>query len=62
MKGAKVLMRGQVKGHRAEPVAWTYRRADGGKSFYTSLGNTEDFQGLLLPALLENAMVWGLSK
>ncbi len=62
MKGANVLMRGQVKGHPAEPVAWTYRRTDGGKSFYTSLGNTEDFQGLLLPALLENAMVWGLSK
>ena len=62
MQGAKVLMRGQVKGHPAEPIAWTYRRADGGKSFYTSLGNTEDFQGLLLPELLENALVWGLSK
>lgn len=62
MQGAKVLMRGQVKGHPAEPIAWTYRRADGGKSFYTSLGNTEDFQGLLLPALLENALVWGLRK
>ena len=61
-KGAKVLMRGQVKEHPAEPIAWTYRRADGGKSFYTSLGNTEDFRGQLLPSLLKNALVWGLSK
>jgi len=62
IEGAKVLMRGQVKGHPAEPVAWTYRRADGGKSFYTSLGSTEDFRGLVLPQLLENALVWGLSE
>ena len=62
MPGAKVLMRGQVKGHPAEPIAWTYRRADGGKSFYTSLGNTEDFQGQLLPELLANAIAWGVNK
>lgn len=62
MQRTKVLMRGQVKGHPAEPIAWTYRRADGGKSFYTSLGTTDDFQGLLLPELLENALLWGLGK
>ncbi len=62
MEGAKVLMLGEVKGHAAEPIAWTYTRTDGGKSFYTSLGNIEDFQGRLLPELLENALVWGLSK
>lgn len=62
MKGTKVVMWGQVEGHPAEPIAWTYRRADGGKSFYTSLGNTEDFRGLVLPALLGNALVWALGK
>ena len=62
MKGANVVMWGQVEGHPVEPIAWTYRRNDGGRSFYTSLGNAEDFRGRVLPALLENALVWGVSK
>ena len=57
----EVLMRGRVKGHASEPVAWTFRRADGGKSFYTSLGNTEDFKGDVLPLLLVNAISWCLN-
>ena len=61
-KGANVLIRGQVKGHPAEPIAWTFRRADGGKSFYTSLGNTEDFHSEVLPGLLANALHWGLGE
>lgn len=61
-KGANVLIRGQVKGHSAEPIAWTFRRADGGKSFYTSLGNTEDFHSEVLPGLLANALHWGLGE
>ena len=62
LKGANVVMWGQVEGHPVEPIAWTYRRNDGGRSFYTSLGNAEDFRGRVLPALLENALVWGVSK
>lgn len=62
VKGAQVLMRGEVNGHPAEPIAWTYRRADGGKSFYTSLGHTGDFQKPVLPTLLENALAWSLNK
>ena len=62
MPGTKVLLRGQVEGHPAEPIAWTFKRAGGGKSFYTSLGNTEDFEGKVLPVLLANAIAWGLSK
>jgi len=62
MPKTKVLMRGQVQGHPSEPIAWTFKRADGGKSFYSSLGNTEDFRGKVLPVLLANAIAWGLSK
>ena len=62
MDGAKIVMLGQVEGHPTEPIAWTYRRADGGKSFYTSLGNAEDFRGVVLPVILENALVWALSQ
>ena len=62
MPDAKVLMRGQVQGHPSEPIAWTFKRADGGKSFYTSLGNVDDFRGQVLPELLANAIAWGLSK
>ncbi len=58
--GAQRLMSGQVEGHPAEPVAWTYDRADGGKSFYTSLGHVDDFAAEVLPRLLVNAIVWSL--
>lgn len=57
-----VLMTGQVEGHPSEPVAWTFQRADGGKSFYTSLGHVEDFRGDVLPRLLTNAIEWGLNR
>ncbi|MCA8999439.1 MAG: isochorismatase family protein, partial [Planctomycetaceae bacterium] len=42
--GAQVLLTGQVDGHPAEPVAWTFKRADDGKSVYIALGHPEDFQ------------------
>ena len=53
-----VLLEGVVEGHAPEPVAWTFRRADGGKSFYTSLGHVNDFHGPILPPLLLNAIEW----
>lgn len=55
-----VLLWGSVEGQPAEPVAWTFRRGDGGKSFYTSLGHVEDFSGEAFPRLLENAIRWAL--
>lgn len=58
--GATVLMHGQVEGQAQEPVAWIYRREDGGKSFYTSLGHVDDFRGEVLPRLLVNAIEWSL--
>jgi len=60
--GTQVLFTGRVEGKPPEPVAWTYQRADGGKSFYTSLGHVDDFRGEVLPKLLVNAIAWCLEK
>jgi type 1 glutamine amidotransferase len=57
---ADVVLEGVVEGHAPEPVAWTFRRAEGGKSFYTSLGHVDDFRGPVLPPLLLNAIEWCL--
>ncbi|TWT83087.1 Trehalose utilization [Planctomycetes bacterium CA13] len=57
-EGTTVLMDGKVEGQGSEPIAWTFTRADGGKSFYTSLGHKDDFAGDVLPKLLVNALDW----
>ena len=50
-----------IKEKPTEPVAWTtmYR---GGKVFYTSLGNTDDFKTAPFNQLLVNAILWALNK
>ncbi|MDG2221352.1 MAG: ThuA domain-containing protein [Rubripirellula sp.] len=60
-ESAGVLLVGRVPGADPEPVAWTFRRGDGGKSFYTSLGHRDDFRGAVLPDLLANAIDWALT-
>ncbi len=60
VQGTSVLAEGKVKGYPAEPIAWTFKREDGGKSFYTSLGHPSDFESDLLPKLLFNAIQWCL--
>ena len=55
-----LVLEGVVEGHAPEPVAWTFLRTDGGKSFYTSLGHVDDFRGPVLPRLLLNAIEWCL--
>ncbi|MEL7267371.1 MAG: ThuA domain-containing protein, partial [Planctomycetota bacterium] len=55
-KGAVPLLHGKIPGQPSQPVAWTFRRSDGGSSFYTSLGHTSDFQGPVLPGLLSRAL------
>ena len=57
---ADVVVEGVVEGHAPVPVAWTFRRADGGKSFYTSLGHIEGCGGGVVPHLLSNAIEWCL--
>jgi type 1 glutamine amidotransferase/nicotinamidase-related amidase len=59
-EGTTVLLTGTVEleGAQAEPVAWTYTRADGGRSFYTSLGHEGDFENPVFRQLLVNAVRW----
>jgi type 1 glutamine amidotransferase/nicotinamidase-related amidase len=56
---AAVILEGKIAEADAEPVAWTYVRADGGRTFYTSLGHPEDFVQPAFRRLLLNAVRWG---
>ena len=58
---AVTLLRAQVEGKPAEPIAWTFERADGGRSFYTSLGHEKEFEQECFIRMLENGVQWGLS-
>jgi type 1 glutamine amidotransferase len=55
---ATTLLIGSIPGKPDEPVAWTNRRADGGKSFYTSLGHPDDFSELAFRKLLVAGLHW----
>lgn len=55
---AKILLTGTVEGQPPEPVAWTFDRKDGGRSFYTSLGQIKDFDRIEFVRLLTNAIYW----
>ncbi len=57
-KNTTVLMTGEIKGAPVEPVAWTFQRKDGGKSFYTSLGHPGDFKQPEFVRLLANGIYW----
>lgn len=54
----RLLMTGRVEGHDPEPVAWIFTRADGGRSFYTSLGHVKDFENPAFTTMLTNALRW----
>lgn len=56
--GTNVLWMGQIANQPAEPVAWTFVRADAGRSFYTSLGHESDFANDAFSALLLNGAHW----
>lgn len=58
--GAHVVLTGRVEGFSAEPVAWTFVRSDGGKTFFTPLGHPEDFDNASFQRLLENGIRWAL--
>jgi nicotinamidase-related amidase/type 1 glutamine amidotransferase len=55
---ATPLLIGMIPGKPDEPVAWINQRADGGKSFYTSLGHADDFSEPAFRAMLVAAMHW----
>jgi type 1 glutamine amidotransferase len=52
------LLTGTVEGRPSEPVAWTFTRAAGGRSFYTSLGHPADFENIEFIRLLTNGIHW----
>ena len=57
-----MLLLGTVEGQPAEPVAWTFVRADGGRSFYTSLGHVDDFAKPEFENFLANAIRWSCGQ
>jgi type 1 glutamine amidotransferase len=59
--GAKVLLTGEIEGHPAEPIAWTFTHRGGGRAFYISLGNANDFTNPSFARLLKNGLLWAAS-
>jgi putative heme-binding domain-containing protein len=59
-KDAEQLLTGSIPGH-TEPIAWT-RIRNGGRIFYTSLGQPEDFKNESFIRLLVNALFWTTNK
>lgn len=56
--GAETVATGTIPGQAPEPVAWTFRRRDGGRTFYTSLGGPSDFKNPAFVQLLRNGILW----
>ncbi|WP_404310681.1 ThuA domain-containing protein [Neorhodopirellula lusitana] len=59
--GTELLLVGVANGVDPEPIAWTFRRSDGGVSFYTSLGHPADFANPSFVALLRQGIAWAAS-
>lgn len=56
--GATALLTGTIPNQPAEPLAWTFARPGGGKTFYTSLGGPSDFKNPAFVQLLKNGILW----
>ncbi len=52
---ATPILIGAIPGKPSEPIAWINKRADGGMTFYTSLGHVGDFEQPEFRKLLKNA-------
>jgi len=58
-EGTAVMVNGRAETvAQGEPVAWTFKRADGGRSFYTSLGHVDDFKTTEFTSLLAQGTYW----
>lgn len=55
-ESATPILLGHIPGKDSEPVAWLNKRADGGTSFYTSLGHIDDFGQPAFNAFLKRAI------
>lgn len=60
--GTTVLMTGTLEGQPEEPVTWIFKRKNGGKSFYSSLGHKDDFTNPKFVQLLLNAVHWAVGS
>ncbi|MBL8856216.1 MAG: isochorismatase family protein, partial [Planctomycetaceae bacterium] len=60
--GTTSLLWGHIDGAPAHPVAWTFVRSDGGRSFYTSLGHVGDFQQAEFQQLLLRGLRWATKQ
>ncbi len=60
--GTTPLLFGKVEGAEPEPLAWTFIRSNGGRSFYTSLGHIDDFQNPAFQTLLTKGIRWALEE
>ncbi len=56
--GSQTLLFGKIADQPEEPLAWTFIRSDGGRSFYTSLGHVDDFAQPQFAALLAAGIHW----
>ncbi|MBM82413.1 MAG: nicotinamidase [Planctomycetaceae bacterium] len=61
-KNTKLLLSAKVADQTAEPVAWTYKRKGGGRSFYVGLGHPKDFEDPTFDRLLTNAIYWAAGR
>ncbi len=54
----ELILTGAIPGQPAEPLAWTYHRPGGGKTFYVALGLPSDFAKPAFTRLLRNGIYW----
>jgi len=59
---AEVLLAGSIPNQPIEPVAWVFARSDGGNSFYTSLGQKQDFENPGFKRMLFNSLLWATGQ
>jgi type 1 glutamine amidotransferase len=60
--GAKPLVTGTIPNQPPEPLAWTFMRPGGGRTFYTSLGSPSDFKNGSFVTLLRNGILWAAQQ
>lgn len=59
---AVALLSGEAEGVEPEPVAYTFVRKDGGRSFYTSLGQKSDFDNKSFVRMMVNSLFWAIGR
>lgn len=58
VSGTHALLWGAIPQEPEQPLAWTFIRSDGGRSFYTSLGHVDDFSQHEFVAMLSAGVHW----